>query len=119
MDSLVAGAYYNWLFEERRHRLVHERVSLDKVEGEVGQSARVVDTLPGPRIRNLHSTIDSCTTFDHTRLTYQRRALCFTQRMAEPNDLDEMKIQHKGTLYNESITKKVLKVQQSITINNN
>lgn len=56
IDSLVAGAYYNWLFEERRHRLVHERVSLDKVEGEVGQGARVVDTLPGPRIRNLHST---------------------------------------------------------------
>lgn len=50
---LETGAYNDRLAEKARHRFVHQRVRIDKVERQIWQRARVVGALPGSRIRYL------------------------------------------------------------------
>lgn len=48
--------------EERWHSIVHERVGLDEVDGDVRQRPAVVDTLTWPRLRHLqqHLRLQLC-----------------------------------------------------------
>lgn len=50
---LETSAYNDWLAEETRHRFIHQRVRIDKVERQIRQRARVVGALPGSWIRYL------------------------------------------------------------------
>ena len=49
-NLLKARAYDDGLSEEAPHRLVHQRVALDKVQRQVGQRARIIDALARPWI---------------------------------------------------------------------
>lgn len=92
---------------ERRHGLVHQRVRLDEVERDLGQGARVVDTLAGTRLGHV---VDA----HRQPVRVHRRLRLFKERERQYSALyNERRLRRGRGTHLESAIKRVHDVLQS------